>query len=309
MKYNNKIQELRDVLFEEKGVRVLMKRDDLYYLPVEPGDHAFCGNKWRKLKYNLLEAQAGNYTTLCTFGGAFSNHIAASAAAGVLFGFKTIGIIRGEASETLNPTLAFARRCGMELHYVDRERYRDKGALNIAEITGIRSDSLYILPEGGTNALALQGCRELAQEILAEERPDICCVSCGTGGTFVGLLQGFEGKVEMMGFSALKGSFMHEHIKGLLRTYDTPDLDAWSLNTAYHFGGYARCNTVLVDFIHAFKARHGILLDPVYTGKLCYGVVDLIREGAFPRGTTICLVHTGGLQGNRGFVAQGVPIE
>ena len=291
------VQEIQEPLFLYKGVRVLVKRGDVLYLPVEQGDYAFCGNKWRKMKYNLLAAQEGGYTQLCTFGGAFSNHIAASAAAGVLFGFKTIGIIRGELHEPLNPTLAFARRCGMQLHYVDRETYRHKSTLALSDMGKTDAAHCYVIPEGGTNSLALKGCVELAQEILQQVAPDICCISCGTGGTAAGLIQGFEGRVQVLGFPALKGNFM----EGAIAEWLEDTADAWQVNTTYHFGGYARQTQGLLDFIRGFEARHQIVLDRIYTAKLFYGVLDMIQQDAFPRGTTLCIVHTGGIQGNAGF--------
>lgn len=291
------IQELEDALFREKGIRVLVKRDDLLCLPVEPGDRAFCGNKWRKMKYNVWEAKNKGAQTLVTFGGAFSNHVAAVAAAGRLFGFQTAAFIRGEPTFPLNPTLSFARRCGMQLAYLSREQYRHKEDGRVAA----ENQSLYLLPEGGTNALAIQGCTELAEEILHEAQPDYCCVACGTGGTAAGLVAGFEGRVRTIGFPVLKGDFLFNHVMDLAGGKNTLPVSAWTLQNDYHFGGYAKWTPALIDFIRYMEARFDLPLDPVYTGKLFFGVWDLIANDYFPRGATICLVHTGGLQGVAGF--------
>lgn len=290
------VTELGEPMLSEKGVRVFVKRDDLLSLPVEPGDHAFCGNKWRKMKYNLLAAREKGFRTLCTFGGAFSNHIAACAAAGPLFGFQTVGVIRGEECLPLNPTLAFARRCGMALHFMDRRVFREKTALDIFEWTQSDPDTTYVIPEGGSNALALQGCRELALELVAQCAPDICCAPCGTGATLAGLVQGFQGEVQVLGVSVLKGAFMKKNVAAFLP--DGGDAHpSWDVATDYHFGGYARYTPELMQFIEAFEARHGISLDQVYTGKLFFGVWDMIQRDCFSRGTRLCVVHTGGLQG------------
>lgn len=294
------VQELEEPLFEEKGIRLWVKRDDLLYLPVEPNDNAFCGNKWRKLKYNLLEAREKGYTHLATFGGAFSNHLAACAAAGVLFGFRTTGMVRGEPHQPLNETLAFAQRCGMKLQYVDRARYRQKTEVNLLQDLGIADSGLYLLPEGGTNKLALRGCSELAAEIHNQCRPDICAVSCGTGGTMAGIIQSMPSSTEIIGFPALKGDFMAAHIQSIMASNSIEKPTRWHIESSYHFGGYARDTPDLFAFIRQFQAIHGIQLDAVYTGKLFFGVWDMIRKDCFPRGSTICVVHTGGLQGNRG---------
>jgi 1-aminocyclopropane-1-carboxylate deaminase len=292
------VLEIEERMLAEKGVRVFVKRDDLLALPVEPGDHAFCGNKWRKMKYNLLAAREQGFRALCTFGGAFSNHIAACAAAGPLFGFQTIGVIRGEECLPLNPTLAFARRCGMVLHFMDRHLFREKTALDIVEWTQSDPDATYVIPEGGSNTLALQGCRELALELMAQCAPDVCCAPCGTGATLAGLIQGFQSEVQVLGISVLKGAFMKKSVAAFLPDGGEGDSSLrWDLATDYHFGGYARHTPELMQFIQAFEARHGIPLDQVYTGKLFFGVWDLIRRNHFPRGTRLCVVHTGGLQG------------
>lgn len=280
-----------------RDIRLLIKRDDLLFHPEAP---EFCGNKWRKLKYNLFEARRMGKQHLLTFGGAFSNHIIAVAAAGYLTGFQTTGVIRGEADYAHNPTLSKAREYGMNLHFISREEYRQKDNPEMLQRLPDRFGDAYIIPEGGSNTFALQGCEELALEIIDDckgEIPDVVCCSCGTGGTFGGLISGFKGQTLLIGFPALKGSFMTDQVKSFLPKAEPGN---WSINSDYHFGGYAKHKSELLNFIREFYERHQILLDPVYTGKMMYGICDLIARGHFSPGTTIVAVHTGGTQGNAG---------
>jgi 1-aminocyclopropane-1-carboxylate deaminase len=289
------VQAFQHPILEAQNLRCWVKRDDLLQLESQPGDLAFCGNKWRKLKYNLLTARQAGYSSLLTFGGAYSNHIAATASAGQLFGFQTIGIIRGEKVEPLNPTLAFADSCGMELHFWPRERYRQKEDAGIIAQLRNQFPTAYLLPEGGTNALALRGCAELAEEFLAQTELDYLCISCGTGGTLAGLVQGLAGRAFAMGFSALKGDFHQALIQDLL----LPEKwNNWTVCTAYHWGGYAKTPPELLVFV-AEMQKLGLPLEPIYTGKMLWGVLDLARQGYFTPGARIGVVHTGGLQGWR----------
>ena len=293
------LEELHDSHAASMGVRVFVKRDDLLALyALKEAFPAFCGNKWRKLKYNLLEAKKSGYAGLLTFGGAYSNHIAAVAAAGRIFGFRTVGIIRGEPHVHLNPTLSFATACGMELRYLDRISFK-----NLRE-TGwqdpghaLPADYLQI-PEGGTNDLALKGCMELGAELSEQTDAGFICIPCGTGGTIAGLYAGLGHSPLAIGFSALKGgAFLYGDIQSLLEKHPLKGPLRLQMETGYHFGGYAKRNPQLLQFIPDFQARHGFLLDYVYTAKMFFGVFDLIRTGYFPYGSTICLIHTGGLQG------------
>lgn len=255
------------------------------------------GNKWRKLKYNLIYARERNISTLITKGGSFSNHIYAIAAAGKEFGFSTIGIIRGES--TSNPTLQFAAQCGMKFIFVDRSTFRLIDASFDFSTLGILNKDFYFLPEGGTNSLAIQGTAELAEESISQLGfiPDYYCLSAGTGGTAAGLIIGLKEKSQVQVFSALKGDFLHEDIQKLIQH----PADNWVLENQYHFGGYAKYNLELIDFINQFKELHDIPLDPIYTGKMMYGIFDKIQKGHFPPGSKILAIHTGGLQGNKGF--------
>tara|TARA_A100000171_G_scaffold51398_2_gene65588 strand:+ start:68 stop:967 length:900 start_codon:yes stop_codon:yes gene_type:complete len=289
---NTPIQEIHNSLFEKKGIRVLVKRDDLNHSVIS-------GNKFRKLKYNLEQAKAEERNTLLTFGGAFSNHIYAVAGAGKTFGFKTIGVIRGEAHEKLNPTLAFAKAQGMHLHYMDRETYRRKDEREVLKQLEKQFGNYYMLPEGGTNELAVKGCEEVITEI--DQGFDIITCPVGTGGTLSGLISGLNGQKKVLGFSSLKGNFLQNEVEQLLLTYSASTYANWVVNSEYHFGGYAKVKPDLISFILEFEDTYDIPLEPIYTGKMFYGLFDLIDKDFFEKGTTIMALHTGGLQGNAGF--------
>jgi len=269
-------------------VQLYLKREDLIHPHIS-------GNKYRKLKYNLEEARKQDVQTLLTFGGAFSNHIAAVAAMGKETGLKTIGVIRGEELETKihdNNTLLFAKANGMKLHFVTREVYREKSSDEFLSKLHHDYGEFFVIPEGGTNDLAIKGC----EEILTEEDADfdyICC-SVGTGGTIAGLINSCNKDQQVLGFPALKGNFLQEDIRKFAKQ------DNWELIIDYHFGGYAKINEDLVTFINQFKQTNGIQLDPIYTGKMMYGIMDLIRKSYFPKGSRILAIHTGGIQGVSG---------
>lgn len=289
------LQAFHHPILEARNLTCFIKRDDLLQLETQPGDQAFCGNKWRKLKYNLITAREQGYSSLLTFGGAFSNHIAATASAGKLFGFNTIGIIRGEKVLPLNPTLDFATSCGMELHFWSREAYRRKDDPEVLAQLQEQFPQAYIIPEGGTNAFALRSCAELAEEILAQETVDYICLSCGTGGTLAGVIQGLAGQAFALGFSALNGDFHKVEVQQLL---GANGFDNWAVATEYHFGGYAKTPPELLEFLGEMK-KYDLPLEPIYTGKVMWGVLDRARQGYFSAGSRICVVHTGGMQGWR----------
>ena len=277
------------------NARLLLLRDDLAH-PELPG------NKWRKLKYNLAEATSQGHHTLLTFGGAFSNHIAAVAAAGRLTGLRTIGLIRGEETQPLNPTLAQATANGMALRYLSREAYRRKSEPEFLEKLLQETGPAYVIPEGGSNGLALPGCAELVTELQAETDFDYLCVACGTGGTLAGLLTGLAQQQQAVGVAALKnGGFISAEIDALTQAATGRTYPNYDLRTEYHLGGYARFSPELLHFIREFENQHGVLLDPIYTGKLLWGVLDLLRQGYFRPSATVVAVHTGGLQGWAGF--------
>jgi 1-aminocyclopropane-1-carboxylate deaminase len=270
-----------------------IKREDL-------ADPYFGGNKWRKLKYNLIQARQQHNNTLLTFGGAWSNHIYATAAAGKHFGFKTIGIIRGEAHDRLNPTLQFARDCGMQLEYVDRQTYRNKNSNEFINQLHQRYGDFYLLPEGGSNQLALKGCAEIVDDINIPF--DVIATACGTGATLAGIITALSPSQQAIGFAVLKGAdFLDKEISKMRVNSSHGSAHNWHIEKKYHFGGYARSTTELFTFIRQFKSDFDIELDAVYTGKMFYGLFDLISNNRFARGTRIIAVHTGGLQGNAGY--------
>jgi 1-aminocyclopropane-1-carboxylate deaminase/D-cysteine desulfhydrase-like pyridoxal-dependent ACC family enzyme len=291
------LQDIPEPIAEQNGVRLRLLRDDLVH-PELPG------NKWRKLRLNLQEAQQLGHQTLLTFGGAYSNHLAAVAAAGRLYGFQTIGIVRGEATEQLNSTLVQCVTDGMHLHFVSREAYRQRQEPDWQAELLARFGPAYVIPEGGTNSLAVQGCAGLVTELDASSEPyETLAVACGTCGTLAGLVVGLAGRKQAVGISALKGSgdSLRNEVHRLTEQVAGQRYTNWELRTEFHFGGYARYSAPLMAFVQQFYQRHRIVLDPVYTGKLLYGVLSLVEQGYFQRGSTVVAVHSGGLQGWGGF--------
>lgn len=289
MKYqtdNIPIQEVK--LDFDTAIRLFVKREDLIHPFVS-------GNKFRKLKYNLAEAKKEEQHTLLTFGGAFSNHIAAVAAAGKLNGFETIGIIRGEElidKIDSNSTLRFAKENGMQLKFVTRTAYREKTTSEfLAQLTQ-EFGRFYMIPEGGTNDLAVKGCAEIITE--KEQSFDTICCAVGTGGTIAGICHGAFPHQQVLGFPALKGDFLQKEIEQYVSK------DNWELITAYHFGGYGKITGELIQFINTFKQQTQIPLDPIYTGKMLFGIIDLIKNGHFAKQNRILAIHSGGLQGIEG---------
>lgn len=283
------LQELSDDATKNAGIRLFIKRDDLIHPTVS-------GNKWRKLKYSLEQALTEKATTLLTFGGAYSNHLYATAAAGNALGFRTIGIVRGEDyTQKITPTLQFCLEQNMTLHFVSRQEYRQRNDPEYLQQLSSKFENPYIIPEGGTTQLALKGVREMTSEVenQLERKPDYYAVAVGTGGTAAGIL---SGKNSVLAFSALKGGgFLETDILNLIGNKEKAGrLD---LYTEYHFGGYAKWTPALFEFMKAFYHNHHIQLEQVYTAKMLYGLYDLIRQGHFKTDTTIVAVHTGGLQG------------
>jgi 1-aminocyclopropane-1-carboxylate deaminase len=260
------------------------------------------GNKWFKLKYNLVEAKERKLTTILTFGGAYSNHIYATAAAGNLFGFRTIGLIRGEENIPLNPTLEFAVAQGMQLVYIDRQTYKKRHTEELQNQLKQRFGEVFMIPEGGCNLNGMRGCTEILQTVKGF---DTICLACGTGTTLAGMTLSLNQPQRVIGFPVLKGGdFLKEDINNLLTNYLASDLPTpvnfpapWQLISDYHFGGYAKVTNKLKLFCQDFQQQHDIPLDYVYTGKMFYGVMDLIAKGFF-QSESLLLIHTGGLQGN-----------
>ena len=271
------------------GIKLFLKREDLLH-PI------ISGNKFRKLKYNIQEAKKLGHTTLLTFGGAFSNHILAVAGAGAEFGFKTIGIIRGEELENKiaeNPTLAKAQELGMQFHFVSRTTYRDKEEKMFVNHLQEMFGDFYLIPEGGTNELAIKGCEEILTNTDKTYFTHVAC-AVGTGGTISGLINSSGQNQQIIGFSSLKGAFLSDVIRNFVEKTN------WNINDSYHFGGYGKVNDELIQFLNSFYSQTNIPLDPVYTGKMVFGVLDLIAKNYFSPNSKILMIHTGGLQGIKG---------
>jgi len=279
----------QEIPLKNTSVRLFIRREDLI--------HPFIsGNKYRKLKYNLLQAKAESHTKLVTFGGAFSNHIAATAFAGRENGFQTIGVIRGEElilKIDENPTLKFAQDCGMKFDFVTREQYRWKESNQFINLLQQKYGSFYLIPEGGTNDFAVKGCAEILTETDVDY--DFICCAVGTGGTISGLINAAKFPQKVLGFPALKGDFLQKDIRKF-----APVNTNWELISDYHFGGYAKVSDELIVFINKFYKENAIPLDPIYTGKMVFGVMDLIEKNYFPEHSKIILIHTGGIQGVEG---------
>lgn len=280
--------DTKEIILKNTTVKLFIRREDLIHPFVS-------GNKFRKLKYNLLEAKNQKKTTLLTFGGAFSNHIAATAFAGRQNGFKTIGIIRGDELAYKideNPTLKFAQENGMVFEFVSRETYRLKEADDFIENLRNKFGDFYLIPEGGTNDLAVKGCEEILNE--NDSFFDFICSSIGTGGTISGIINSALPHQKVLGFPSLKGDFLQKDIRKFAHK------ENWTLISDYHFGGYGKVSKELIEFINSFYQDNGIPLDPIYTGKMVFGVIDLISQGYFPENSKILMIHTGGLQGIEG---------
>ncbi|MGC0374950.1 1-aminocyclopropane-1-carboxylate deaminase/D-cysteine desulfhydrase [Streptomyces sp. SAI-229] len=279
------LREVTDGRFERHGVRLLLKRDDLIHPEL-------VGNKWRKLAPNLDEA-AGR--TVLTFGGAYSNHLRATAAAGRLLGLRTVGVVRGQelAGRPLNTSLARCAADGMRLHFVDRSAYRRKAEPETlaAVLRAADAEDAYVVPEGGSNPAAVRGCRTLGEELAG--RADVAAVACGTGGTLAGLAAGLGSGTRALGIPVLKGGFLADDIRALQNEAFGGPRGDWSLDDRFHFGGYARVPPELEVFAKDFEHRHGILIERLYVAKVLYALVALVEENAFPRGSTVAAVITG----------------
>ncbi len=279
------VQELSDPRFTRHGLRLLLKRDDLIHPEI-------VGNKWRKLAPNLTAA-AGR--TVVTFGGAYSNHLRATAAAGRLLGLPTVGVVRGQelADRPLNPSLTRCAADGMRLHFVDRSTYRAKTdpATLARVLRAADAEDAYVVPEGGSNTLAVRGCRALGEELSG--LADVVAIACGTGGTLAGLAAGLSPDQRALGIPVLKGGFLAADVESLQIRAFGARRGHWTLDDRFHFGGYARTPPELEAFAEDFEDRHGVAVERLYVAKLLYGLVALAEEGTFARGTTVAAVVTG----------------
>jgi len=285
------LQRLNDPLFEKKRVTVWLHRQDIIHPHIS-------GNKWWKLSGNFDKIlKEEDNPTIITFGGAWSNHLYATAAACKVLSLRCVGLVRGEITDPNNKTLQFCQSAGMELVPIARSAYREKDLL--AQEVGKDYPNTFFIPEGGTSAAAIRACSTIPDNRI--RTMDHICLPVGTGGTMAGIIGGLNPGQNVTGFSVLKGDFLADTIAGWLsRIWPDAELPEWHVNTAYHAGGYARITRELIAFIQQFYQRHGVLLDPVYTGKMMFGLYDLIRRDQFREGKSICAMHTGGLQGWHG---------
>lgn len=284
---NIPIQKINSEILSKNEVELFIKREDLIHPEIS-------GNKWRKLKYNITHAKKNGNSVIATFGGAFSNHIAATAAAGELASIPTHGFIRGEKVLPLNSTLKLAADHGMTFTFLSREDYKKKSDPIFLNALISDLENPFVIPEGGANELGVKGCEEIVKDV---EDYDVIVTACGTGGTLAGIINGMNSEQMAIGFPVLKGGgFLEGDVKRFLKT----DQASWRLELNYHFGGYARKTPELIQFIRSFWIGHQIKLDPIYTGKAMFGLMDLIKRGEFSK-KKILFVHTGGLQGVSGF--------
>lgn len=301
------VEPLRHPVFDKAGVEVLVVRLDKI-------DSIVSGNKWFKLKYNVAEAVAAKAKGLLTFGGPFSNHLHAVAAVGSRLGMATVGILRGELHETPTPTLCDCLAWGMQLCPVSRAEYKLRNDESYRQ--QLRSDypGFYLVPEGGSNDLAVRGVQELIVSLLTRF-DGVHAIACpvGSGGTLAGCIEGAltharvcaaakESPIcKVLGYSALKGA-KEALILGVSQLLSSQSSAGWDICDDYHFGGFGKCPPRLLEFMRGFEEGAQVPLDPVYTAKMIYGLVDQVQQGKFAVGSRLMVLHTGGLQGRRGYL-------
>lgn len=285
------VHQVNDSLLEQSGVSLSILRCDLIHPELS-------GNKWYKLKYNLLTAKEQGYKTLLSFGGVWSNHIHALAAAGRIYDLKTIGVIRGDKEQALTACLKDAKNNGMELNWLSRESYRQKQEAGFIASLKDKFGPFYLIPEGGANLDGIKGCSEILNSIQIQDY-DLICLACGTGTTLTGIVS--AGCPPILGFQVLKGQgYLKREVGGLLSEYQLTAKNNWNINDEYHFGGYAKTRPELISFMSKFQETSGVPLEPIYSGKALFGIYDLARQNYFPKGSRILMIHGGGLQGARG---------
>lgn len=296
------LQAINHPLLAAKKVTISVKRDDLLHTYIS-------GNKWRKLKFNLIEARKKGISHIVSFGGAYSNHIHALAAAGFYFGFKTTAIIRGEPHYAENPTLKQAQQWGMQLHFVTRKEYRNRAEKPYLQQLQLKFPDAIIVPEGGSNALAIEGVSELCYEISTQTNCNIDHVitATGSGGTLAGLIAGFSNfktPPSVIGIAVLKeAQYLNQQVNKLLSQANRNVNLSWQLQTKFHGGGYAKISDELITFCREFEQQVNIPIEPIYTGKMFYALFELIKQDYFSPGANIIALHTGGLQGLKGLNA------
>ncbi|WP_051302900.1 1-aminocyclopropane-1-carboxylate deaminase/D-cysteine desulfhydrase [Psychromonas aquimarina] len=299
------LQRIRHPLLEQHQVHLSVKRDDLLH-----GD--ISGNKWRKLKFNLIEARSSQINHILSFGGAYSNHIHALAAAGFHLGFKTSAVIRGEAAYVSNPTLKQAAAWGMNLQFVTRKEYRQRNESEYLHQLQKQYPDAFIVPEGGSNIFALAGLAEAVQEIQEQSETSVehIITATGSGGTLAGLISAFKdhkSTTRITGIAVLKNAdYLNQSVHSLLQQAAVKSGAPWELKTQFHHGGYAKVSEQLISFCRQFSEQTSIPVEPVYTGKMFYALFQLIKQGYFKKGEHIVALHTGGLQGLNGLKQRGL---
>ncbi len=293
------LQPISHPMFTLHKISVQVKRDDQI-------DEVISGNKWRKLKYNLLHAKAINAKGIITFGGCFSNHIHACALACKQQQLSAIGIIRGEADNQDNYTLAWAKHWGMQLSFVDRKTYRLRNEKSYLQHLQQQYPDYLIVPEGGSNALALIGMAEVIDELNQQSEFDTLLSPVGSGGTLAGLISADKNQHKILGISVLKqDGYLVKQVNDLLPEHAKAHTN-WQLMSQYHGGGYAKFSAQDAQRIRSFSAVVGIDFEPVYSGKMILALLDLMSTGYFPAHHRIVLLHTGGLQGLAGMFERGI---
>lgn len=291
---NTPLQKINDLFLTKYDIPFYIKREDLIH-------DQLSGNKWHKLKHNLQAAVDQGYTQVISFGGAYSNHIHALAFAARLFGLQAIGVIRSD-EKVMNPTLSDAIEWGMKIHYVSRQEYKKRDQQTYWQALQTQWGRAYVIPEGGNNALAVMGCTDIVKRIDQHGVAyDVITVPCGTGGTMAGLIAESASNKKLYGFSVLKGDVeLETRIAQRLSELGAINHDNWQVIHGYHHGGYAKVSDKLIAFMKRFTDNTGVVLEPIYTGKMLFGLYSMIGEGRITKGTTVVAVHTGGLQGLRG---------
>ncbi|MGK0189981.1 MAG: 1-aminocyclopropane-1-carboxylate deaminase [Verrucomicrobiales bacterium] len=279
------VESVTHPVFEERGLELHVQREDTL------GNGLLSGNKFRKLKYNLFEAAAQKKEVLLSFGGGYSNHIIALAAAGLHFGFKTIGIIRGEQRLPLNPALAFASDAGMELHYIDRATYRNKAGVEFENSLREKFGDFFLIPEGGTNSHGVRGTAETLNKTALDF--DVVCCPVGTGGTLAGVIAGLRSHQKAIGISVLKGCLsLNQDVRNFLAEVGVHDPHSWEINHDFHFGGYGKKPARLLEGMAEFESIYPLRLEHVYTGKLFLAICEMAQRGDFARGSKILIIYT-----------------
>ncbi|TRX52816.1 1-aminocyclopropane-1-carboxylate deaminase/D-cysteine desulfhydrase [Thalassomonas sp. M1454] len=293
------LSAIKHPVFEQKELNVFIKRDDLIH-PI------ISGNKWRKLKHNLLQAKAENKNTIISFGGAFSNHIHALAYACKINDLNCIGIIRGEQQYQNNFTLSWAKHWGMQLKFVDRKTYKLRNDENYLQALQQQYPQAMIVPEGGSNTLALEGVAEVITELLQQVNYDYLLTPVGSGGTLAGLIKADSNQHKILGIAVLKqDGYLKDEVNKLLGT-EHSKFNNWQIMNDFHRGGYGKYKTEDASRILDFINTSGIPFEPVYSGKMILALLDLITQDYFPKGATIVLLHTGGIQGLGGMAERGL---